>query len=116
MSTSEDNFSLVDAAEGLNEIRNNLKRNGYALINQVGLTQLSGVSKESLGAIEPTWNELPNDRYLKDGGHYRVAGTRASSSIKVNSPCTLTEHTGSPFPTTRCTEAWSVGTNPYNKM
>ena len=90
MSTSEDNFSLVDAAEGLNEIRNNLKKNGYALINQVGLIQLSGISKESLDAIEPTWNDLPSDAYLKDGGHYRRR--RHTSFVLDQSQFTLHPH------------------------
>lgn len=44
---------------------------GYAVLSREGLGELVGASAAELDALRPTWNELPPDKYLRDGGHYR---------------------------------------------
>lgn len=44
---------------------------GFAVLGSASVCALSGVSIESLQALEPSWNDLPPDQYLKDGGRYR---------------------------------------------
>jgi hypothetical protein len=44
---------------------------GYALLNPQGVSEVSGCSIEALDALRPSWDGLPPDTYLKDGGRYR---------------------------------------------
>ncbi|MES2949800.1 MAG: 2OG-Fe dioxygenase family protein [Pseudomonadota bacterium] len=48
-----------------------LRRQGYALLNPQGVSVLCNVAPEQLNALVPSWNDLPPDQYLKDGGRYR---------------------------------------------
>lgn len=48
-----------------------LRRQGHAALSPAGLAELADVELESLGAWLPTWERLPPDAYLRDGGRYR---------------------------------------------
>lgn len=48
-----------------------LRRHGYAVLGRAGVAAWSGCAPQALDALAPTWNDLPPDHYLKDGGHYR---------------------------------------------
>jgi hypothetical protein len=53
------------------ELDQTLRQRGYAVLDALGVHELSGCSYEQLDALKPFWNDLPPDAYLKDGGHYR---------------------------------------------
>jgi hypothetical protein len=48
-----------------------LQRRGYAVLDAAGVRELSTCTSEALAALQPFWNDLPPDAYLKDGGRYR---------------------------------------------
>jgi hypothetical protein len=48
-----------------------LRVQGHAALSPTGLAMLAGVEAEQLEALSPSWNDLPPDRFLRDGGHYR---------------------------------------------
>jgi hypothetical protein len=48
-----------------------LRVQGHAALSPTGLAMLAGVEAEQLDALSPSWNDLPPDRFLRDGGHYR---------------------------------------------
>ncbi|MEY4883598.1 MAG: hypothetical protein RIS34_1452 [Pseudomonadota bacterium] len=48
-----------------------LSQQGYAALSPQGFSDVSGCSLDSLGAWGGSWNDLPPDNYLKDGGRYR---------------------------------------------
>jgi hypothetical protein len=48
-----------------------LRDRGYAVLGREGLCELAGTPASALDALRPTWNDLPRDAYLRDGGRYR---------------------------------------------
>ena len=44
---------------------------GYAVLAASAVGALAGVSLQQLEALTPSWDDLHQDRYLKDGGNYR---------------------------------------------
>ena len=58
-----------------------LRERGYAVLSRAGLCELVGTPAPSLDALLPTWNDLPLDGYLRDGGRYR---TRRHSCFVVD--------------------------------
>ena len=44
---------------------------GYAVLEAQGVCELAGCERDALLALNPPWNDLPPDAYLKDGGRYR---------------------------------------------
>jgi hypothetical protein len=56
--------SARDAADAL-------RLAGYALVEPVGLAQVAAVDASALAPLCATWNNLPRDTYLRDGGRYR---------------------------------------------
>ncbi len=48
-----------------------LRGQGYAVVAAPAFCELAGCRPGELSALAPSWNELPPDNYLKDGGHYR---------------------------------------------
>jgi hypothetical protein len=58
-----------------------LQQQGYAVLGASQVAQLAGVSLAELLAWVPSWNDLPPDAYLRDGGRYR---RRRHSSFVVN--------------------------------
>ncbi|WP_253910726.1 2OG-Fe dioxygenase family protein, partial [Pyxidicoccus fallax] len=48
-----------------------LRARGYAVLSRAGLCELVDAPAHSLDSLLPTWNDLPPDGYLRDGGRYR---------------------------------------------
>jgi hypothetical protein len=48
-----------------------LRQPGHAVCSAAALCERVGVSLDALLALGPTWNDLPADAYLRDGGRYR---------------------------------------------
>ena len=48
-----------------------LRSRGYAVVSPQGVAALAGCQVADLQALVPSWNDLPPDTYLKDGGRYR---------------------------------------------
>jgi len=57
-----------------------LQRQGFAVLGADTVCALAGVPLPALQALETSWNDLPPDQYLKDGGRYR---RRRHASLKV---------------------------------
>jgi hypothetical protein len=48
-----------------------LHQQGYAVLDAQAVSALSHIELAQLDALVPSWNDLPPDLYLKDGGRYR---------------------------------------------
>jgi hypothetical protein len=48
-----------------------LRERGYAVLDAEGVCELAGCTLAQLAALSASWNDLPPDRHLKDGGRYR---------------------------------------------
>jgi hypothetical protein len=48
-----------------------LRQQGYAVLSPAGVSAWSGCPLSELQRLVASWNGLPPDNYLKDGGHYR---------------------------------------------
>jgi len=48
-----------------------LRQQGYAVLSPQGVCELAGCTRDDLQALLPSWDDLPPDHYLKDGGRYR---------------------------------------------
>ena len=48
-----------------------LRQQGYALLRPQDVAALAGCTLAQLAALEPSWDDLALDNYLKDGGRYR---------------------------------------------
>lgn len=62
---------LQPAYNDPDQVTDALRRQGYAVLSPAGVAEWSGCALEGLRALEPSWNDLPPDGYLKDGGRYR---------------------------------------------
>ena len=48
-----------------------LRGQGYAVLDAQAVCALAGCELSELQALQPSWDALPPDQYLKDGGRYR---------------------------------------------
>ena len=48
-----------------------LQQSGYALLQPAQLSEAVNVELTALDALRDSWSRLPQDNYLRDGGHYR---------------------------------------------
>jgi hypothetical protein len=62
------------------QLMSSLQQQGYAVLSPASVCALAGVSLSDLQALVPSWNALPPDQYLKDGGRYR---RRRHASLEV---------------------------------
>jgi len=53
------------------ELTDALRSAGYATLNPSGLCKLLPCEPAALRSLEASWDDLPPDAYLRDGGHYR---------------------------------------------
>lgn len=53
------------------ELDATLRERGHAVLSPSGLRLLIGASATELDALRSSWNDLPADAYLRDGGRYR---------------------------------------------
>ncbi len=66
-----------------------MKARGFCLVSPRHVEACFGVADTTLLPLSPTWNNLPRDAYLKDGGKYR--SRRHSSFVQTVSPPQLTQ-------------------------
>jgi hypothetical protein len=59
---------------------------GFAVLGAASVCALAEVPMAALQAIESSWNDLPPDQYLKDGGRYR---RRRHASFEVTGKQTM---------------------------
>ena len=57
-----------------------LRQQGFAVLDAQRVATLAGLPLADLNALLPSWNDLPADQYLKDGGRYR---SRRHASYQV---------------------------------
>lgn len=55
----------------LNRADEALARQGYAVLDARSVQEALAVAPQDLAALQPSWDALPSDNYLKDGGRYR---------------------------------------------
>ena len=48
-----------------------VQQQGYAVLDARSVQHWAGLSAQALAALQPAWDDLPSDAYLKDGGRYR---------------------------------------------
>ena len=48
-----------------------LRTRGFAILEPIEVAALAGVPLDALDALAASWNDLPPDEYLRDGGRYR---------------------------------------------
>ena len=48
-----------------------LRERGHAVLNAAGLREVAHADAAELDALRPSWNDLPPDAHLRDGGRYR---------------------------------------------
>ena len=48
-----------------------LRDDGYAVLAPESVSGLAGIAVDGFDALLPSWDDLPQDGYLKDGGRYR---------------------------------------------
>ncbi|MFO1473612.1 MAG: 2OG-Fe dioxygenase family protein [Lysobacterales bacterium] len=53
------------------ELPAQMRAQGDAVLAASGLAELTGCEPAALDALKPSWDALPPDEYLKDGGRYR---------------------------------------------
>ncbi len=53
------------------ELGTTLSAQGFAVLSAASVCALAGVTTLDLQALQPSWDDLPPDQYLKDGGRYR---------------------------------------------
>ncbi|MFZ2309243.1 MAG: 2OG-Fe dioxygenase family protein [Rhodoferax sp.] len=63
--------TLTPPCVALDDAIPTLQRQGYAVLSAPSVSALTQTDLTDLMALVPSWNELPPDQYLKDGGRYR---------------------------------------------
>ena len=53
------------------QVPTQLRQQGYAVLSTRGVAEWSGCDLQALRALQPSWDALPPDQHLKDGGRYR---------------------------------------------
>jgi hypothetical protein len=63
--------TLTPTFTSLAQLAPALQNQGYAVLRNADLAALSGASLAEFDALKDSWNYLPPDAFLKDGGRYR---------------------------------------------
>lgn len=85
---SEDTFS--PPYSNLADFEQDVRTHGYAALATPDFERLTGVRGDDFQALKSTWNDLPPDVWLRDGGKYRFR--RHASLIAENGEITLQPH------------------------
>ncbi len=64
-------MSLPPPITPSSQVTATLRDRGYAILSREGLCERAGISAAALGTWGPSWDNLPSDTYLRDGGRYR---------------------------------------------
>jgi hypothetical protein len=62
---------LAPALTASGDVPSALRGQGYAVVAPQAVCELAGCALADLLALRPSWEGLPPDNHLKDGGHYR---------------------------------------------
>ncbi len=79
--TGEMNPHFLPPSIPADQLDEHLSRLGYAVLDARSVQQWLGLSPQALAALQPGWDDLRPDAYLKDGGRYRQ---RRHSSFVVD--------------------------------
>ncbi|NHQ93207.1 2OG-Fe dioxygenase family protein [Janthinobacterium lividum] len=71
-------------------VKDALRDDGYAVLRPQDVAALAGCPLDALRVLEPSWNTLALDNYLKDGGRYRRR--RHSCFVQDGERLTQTAH------------------------
>ncbi len=66
---------------GLRAPQENLREQGFALLDPVQLFALAGIDPSEMDDFARFWDDLPPDEHLRDGGHYRF---RRHASLRLD--------------------------------
>lgn len=55
----------------IDSLAQTLRESGHAALSPLALAQLASTDLAALQRLAPSWNDLPPDAYLRDGGRYR---------------------------------------------
>ncbi len=64
-------MTLAPPLTAPNRLTDALREPGHTVCSAAGLCERIGVPLPALLALAPSWNDLPADAYLRDGGRYR---------------------------------------------
>ena len=81
---------LTPKYSDLRDIKPSVNKRGFCILDAASVIQWTDCSKEELNDLSKDWNDLPIDKYLKDGGHYR--SRRHSSFVFENNSLTQAPH------------------------
>lgn len=73
------------------QLAQDLRGQGYGVLNPAGTCEFAQCDLADLNALQPSWNQLPPDQYLLDGGRYR---SRRHSCFIVNETVEQVPHRG----------------------
>ena len=79
----------MQTVENRDDIVQEMRAKGFCLVAPAALDRCFGVTAGALSKLDGTWNDLPRDGYLKDGGKYRAR--RHSSFVQTLTPPSLTQ-------------------------
>ena len=71
MSTARDPAGFFPPFVGAARAARELAVHGFAVLDGAAVRDLLGVDAGALAALQPAWDALPPDAYLRDGGRYR---------------------------------------------
>lgn len=54
-----------------NDIQACIEANGFCVLDTANVLRLTGCTLAELNGLASDWSQMPQDNYLKDGGHYR---------------------------------------------
>lgn len=77
----------MQTVENRDDIVQEMRAKGFCLVAPAALEACFGVTAAALSTLNATWNDLPRDGYLKDGGKYRAR--RHSSFVQTIAPPSL---------------------------
>ncbi len=79
----------MQTVKNKDDIVQEMRAKGFCLVAPAALEMCFGVTAAALSALDATWNDLPRDGYLKDGGKYRAR--RHSSFVQTFAPPSLVQ-------------------------
>jgi hypothetical protein len=56
---------------GIAELNTAIAQKGYGMLSAASVAEWAGCDLSELQALSPSWDNMPPDNYLKDGGRYR---------------------------------------------
>jgi hypothetical protein len=64
-------FHFLPPSIPADQLQAHMVQQGFAVLDARSVSQWLGLSAQALAALQPSWDELSPDAYLKDGGRYR---------------------------------------------